>query len=98
MASFISGDLLNAKARTAALSQFVHRFTGTHKPQWAKTPRPDGTPYLPQFKDDNDWLAHSEFALNKDGSLSQMHKYCVSHPTWPFGQSATQPVCGQQSA
>lgn len=97
MTNFISGDLLTDKARCEALRRFVHRFTGDHTPSWARVPRADGTAYMVQFKNDLDWLSHSEFAVNKDGSLSANHKYCVSHPTWPFGQSATQPVCGDAS-
>ena len=65
------------------LRAYVHRFTGDHKPEWAGKEWKDGKPYPLQFRDDNDWLANTKFAVRLDGSLDGRVKYCESHPTWP---------------
>jgi hypothetical protein len=65
------------------LAAFVHRFTGQHKPAWARLLRPDGTAYPVQFKDDADWLAHTDFEVTARGKLDTRNAYCCSSPTWP---------------
>ena len=75
------------KLQRKALARFVHRYTGTHKPQWAYKPwknEQGKTVYYPvQFADDQDWLAHTYFEVTKQGELDNRIKYCESHPTWP---------------
>lgn len=36
-----------------------------------------------QFKDDADWLTHTEFAVTKAGNLHRRARFCHSTPTWP---------------
>ena len=79
----VPGHQLSESAKREALARFVHRFTGDHRPQWARNPRPDGSPYPLQFKDDADWLASTRFYVRKDGGLSERHRFCESSPTWP---------------
>lgn len=80
----ILGSQLSESAKREALSRFVHRFTGEHRPQWATKPRPDGSPYPVQFRDDADWLANTRFTIRKDGELARNVRCCYSTPTWPF--------------
>lgn len=66
---------------------FVHRFTIEHIPEWAnRSRRPDGTAYMPQFQDDKDWLANTQFAVNLAGDFWPRHPFCYSYPTWPLGK------------
>ncbi len=65
---------------------YVHRYTGDHKPAWARELRPNGEPYEVQFKDDADWLAHTEFPIA--GTCPALWRLttkgdCYSTPTWP---------------
>ena len=83
MTKFVNGNQLSPSVRLAAQRLFVHRITGDHKPHWATRPRPDGTAYPLQFKDDADWLANTRFGVKKDGTLSRRVHYCESNPTWP---------------
>lgn len=80
------GSELTAEDQKACLAKFVHRFTREHVPQWAKSPRPDGTPYKPHFASDRDWLENTYFRVTKSGRLDRRAKYCHSCPTWPDGQ------------
>lgn len=80
---YVAGTELSKEDRDRVLQRFVHRFTGDHKPNWANKPRPDGTAYPVQFKDDQDWLSNTEFAVNKNGRLNDRVSDCQSHPTWP---------------
>ena len=65
------------------LSAYVHRFTVKHVPEWATS---GNYKYYPQFEDDADWLANSEFYVKADGTLDMRHRGCLSHPTWPQGK------------
>ena len=65
------------------LNQFVHRFTGEHKPVWASEEWKEGKSYPLQFKDDSDWLSNTYFEVTKAGNLDKRTAYCESHPTWP---------------
>jgi len=85
----VSGAQLSPATQKRALNMYVHRFTGTHKPSWAREPMPGGGTYPVQFRDDQDWLRNTEFAVKKDGSLDMRARHSVSHPTWPFGKSTT---------
>lgn len=79
----VAGNDLTATEQRKALAQFVHRFTGDHKPQWTNREWKDGKPYPLQFASDSDWLANTRFWVRKDGQISKRHKYCESSPTWP---------------
>ena len=83
MNKLVNGNQLTPSVRLQAQRLFVYRFTGDHKPAWATLPRPDGTAYPLQFKDDADWLANTRFGVKKDGTLSKRVRYCESRPTWP---------------
>jgi hypothetical protein len=82
---YLNGNDLTPAQRRDALTSFVNRFTGNHKPHWARQPRPDGEPYPLQFSDDADWLAHTTFAVCENGKLAARHG-CHSNPTWPNGK------------
>lgn len=86
MANAVYGTELNANDQAYVLNAYIHRYTAEHKPDWANTLKPDGTPYKPQFASDADWLANTKFYVRKDDRLSNAFSYCESHPTWPFGQ------------
>ena len=92
MLTYIAGTQLNPAAKRHALARYVHRYTGTHKPAWARQPRPDGTAYPVQFTDDFDWLAHTRFAVTKAGNLDNRASYCESNPTWPANPELRQPA------
>lgn len=79
MPQLIRGAEMNLCLQQQAKAQFVHRYTGEHKPIWAREPN---TPV--QFKDDSDWLAHTWFWITKKGELARSHKHCESYPTWPY--------------
>lgn len=64
-----------------ALSRFVHRFTREHVPAW--TQRADCRSCPVQFASDADWLANTEFAIDRHGALKSDVPDCASRPTWP---------------
>jgi hypothetical protein len=65
-----------------ALACFVHRYTRSHKPQWASHPMPSGKAYPVQFASDADWLANTTFQVTLAGKLHR-NADCHSSPTWP---------------
>lgn len=77
------GTELHPEDRAYVLAAFVHRFTRDHRPRWAMEPMPNGRPYALQFDSDEDWLAHTRFAVRADGRLDRRARYCKSSPTWP---------------
>jgi len=79
----LKGSELSPAVQKDALARFIHRFTRDHIPAWSKQPRPDGSAYPVQFASDRDWLEHTLFSVNKDGSLDKRREYCFSMPTWP---------------
>lgn len=79
----LTGDKLSPAVQRDALAQFVHRYTGDHKPAWAREYRSDGTVYPLQFASDAEWLANTTFTVRDDGQLALNHRYCASRPTWP---------------
>jgi hypothetical protein len=87
------GSELPKLIQKQVLACFVHRFTKDHKPDWARRPRPDGTPYMVQFASDQDWLEHTEFYITNKGELSRRHKTCFSSPTWPDGKNYPMAKC-----
>lgn len=75
-----------------ACARFVHRFTMEHIPQWARTKRPDGTYYAPQFSSDREWYENTHFHGEPGFCGSSSDKYCyTANQTWPLGQSLDQP-------
>jgi hypothetical protein len=76
------GSALSTEDQMHVLASYVHRFTRDHKPAWASGIWRGG-PYPLQFDSDQDWLAHTYFAVRKDGRLNMRHHICFSHPTWP---------------
>lgn len=78
----VLGSALTPALKRAALACYANRFTGDHKPGWAQDPRPDGTAYPVQFKDDADWLANTWFSVTEAGVL-RAGAACYSTPTWP---------------
>ena len=82
----VKGSTLAPEVQRQCLARFVHRFTREHVPAWAREPRPDGQPYKVQFASDAEWLAHTSFAVTRDGSLDKRVASCMSAPTWPEGQ------------
>lgn len=82
----IQGSKLDYVDQQHVLAAYVHRFTGQHRPAWAKRPMPSGKRYKVQFKDDADWLANTKFAVRQDGRLDMRVHRCESTPTWPEGK------------
>lgn len=78
MQDWLRGDRLAPTEQLKALSRFVHRYTGTHKPAWARK----GNPPV-HFADDVDWLCNTYFMVTRDDRLDDRAEYCESHPTWP---------------
>jgi hypothetical protein len=84
--SYRTGTQLHPDDRKHVLASYVHRFTGTHRPDWTKRPSSAHCPV--QFADDNDWLANTQFRVRADGRLDRRANSCVSSPTWPSGKLA----------
>lgn len=70
------GSLLRPEVQREALARFVHRHTRNHRTHYVKD-------YPLQFDSDADWLAHTVFKTNRDGTLHATRRYCRSSPTWP---------------
>lgn len=81
--NYVKGSELNPDQQKEVKSKFVHRYTGNNKPEWAKQTWKDGKPYPLHFKDDNDWLENTKFAVTKKGKLHAGTKYVDSSPTYP---------------
>lgn len=82
MTEYKLGTELPLHVQEECKRRFVHRFTRTNVPAWARA-NPN---YKPQFADDADWLAHTRFAVRKNGELDGRVKHCESAPTWPDGK------------
>jgi hypothetical protein len=69
-----------------ACALFVHRFTMTHVPEWAKRPMPfSGKFYAPQYRDCREWYDLTVFP--GEGGISKGSQYCRSNgETWPLGK------------
>ncbi len=91
------GSALSYSQQREVLSAYVHRFTGNHKPDWARQPMPNGQEYPLQFKDDNDWLENTLFAVNKDGSLNKRMKHWQSTATWPNNPELRERFAGKSA-
>jgi hypothetical protein len=81
--AWILGSKLSAALKRQALSLYVHRFTGNHRPAWSNGIWKDGLTYPLQFKDDEDWLANTSFPISEKGTFDKRAQYCSSNPTWP---------------
>lgn len=86
------GTELSADDQRYALAGWINRFTGEHKPKWARKPMPNGKHYKVQFKDDADWLANTLFFVTKAGRLHGNVTHCVSSPTWPLNPELRKPI------
>lgn len=73
------GSLLQREEQEQAKRWYVGRCTGDNKPAWTRKEWKDGKPYPLQFKDDADWLSHTIFRTNRDGSL-HARADCKSSP------------------
>ncbi len=80
---WIPGSRLSSNVQREALSIFVHRFTGDHRPEWASEEWKEGKSYPLQFKDDRDWLKNTLFAVTERDNLDKRVDHCYSSPTWP---------------
>lgn len=78
----LRGDQLVCEDRRYVLRAYVHRYTGEHKPDWANKLL-NGKPYPLQFRNDQEWLANTEFAVTTAGRLDHRAHACRSNPTWP---------------
>lgn len=73
----------NRPTLARAQSQYPHRYTCEHVPQWAREQRADGTYYAPQYKTDQEWYDNTIFP-GEDGCTAL--KFCESsNPSWPLG-------------
>jgi hypothetical protein len=71
-----------------AKSQYLHRFTMEHIPNWALKPNGDKY-YAPQYSSDREWYNATTFP--GENGLHGNSKHCESGaPTWPLGQSLTE--------
>lgn len=84
---YVTGDKLRDVDQLYVRAVYVHRYTGDHIPKWVYG-KGRGAAVTLQFANDADWLAHTEFAVRKDGHLDGRVHHCESHPTWPNGQGA----------
>lgn len=79
----VLGSELRPEVQQHALRRFLYRYTREHIPQWAKKEWKDGKPYPLEFDSDADWLAHTRFAVCRNGQLDERTAHCESNPTWP---------------
>jgi len=79
------GTALHEDDKRHVLAAFVHRFTMERRPQWAR-----GTLYMPQFRDDADWLANTLFHVRRNGRLDHRFRGCQSTPSWPLGKGCAE--------
>lgn len=74
------GSDLPKEDQEYAKSAFVHRYTKDHVPEWA---RHEGSNHSVQFASDDEWLANTQFVVNKSGRLNRNARFCYAKPTWP---------------
>ncbi len=77
----VRGSTLSPACQKAALAAFQNRYTRTHHPAWTRSI--PGYVYPLQFDSDEDWLAHTDFAVTASGKLDRRVRYCTSSPSWP---------------
>lgn len=73
-----------------ACAMYPHRFTADHMPAWARD-KPAGAAwyYAPQFSSDSEWYAYTTFP--GEAGHKGDKDYCMSKPTWPWGQKLCKP-------
>lgn len=86
-ASWQKASTLPTEIQKRLLQQYINRYTGEHKPAWVRSAESQGVIYPLQFKDDRDWLEHTEVAITSKGQLDARHRACRSTPTWPRGDT-----------
>lgn len=59
------------------------RYTLTKIPAWAQAGIDRGYDYPPQFRDDLEWLEHTQFVVTMNGRLDKRSRDCKEEPTWP---------------
>lgn len=79
----VSGDELTPEDRARAMSECVHRHTGTHKPFWAQKPMPNGKPFPVAFVDCQQWLENTVFRVSLSGKLPAGPIDARSRGVWP---------------
>ena len=79
----VKGSDLSQKDQTHVLNAYVHRFTKSHVPDWARKPMPNGEACPVQFDSDLSWLENTLFNVTKSGKLDNRFRYCQSSPVWP---------------
>lgn len=89
------GTELHPDDRKHVLAAYVHRFTAQHKPRWAHSEWKNGESYPVQFASDADWLAHTRFAVNRNGRLDRHVHSCFSSPTWPDNPELRKPALAE---
>lgn len=67
-----------------ACSQFIHRYTMEHIPEWAKHPADNGKFYAPQFNSDIEWYENTKF-YGEDPICGRNECYSTNQ-TWPLGK------------
>lgn len=73
--NWTQGSKLKPHVQQKCLNQFVHRFTGEHRPNWVnKYPN-----LKPLYVSDHEWLEHTFFYVRQDGELDARFKYCMSY-------------------
>ena len=73
------GSQLSDNAKEHVLLAYIYRSTGDHRPPG--DPEPPKNSVKIQFKDDQDWLANTRFAVTKAGHLDLRIQHCESTPT-----------------
>ena len=84
-AKWVLASTLSPTLQQGLLRRFLYRYTGDNKPNWVRDAESKGQRYPLHFKDDKDWLAHTEVAINSKGELDKRNTSCRSSPTWPNG-------------
>lgn len=77
-------QLVSRPTISQAKSEYVHRYTMEHMPNWARKPANNGKYYGPQFSSDVEWYANTKFP--GEPGLHGNNKHCeTSGQTWPIG-------------
>lgn len=71
----VLGTKLSPQARKDALSRFIYRSTIENFEAHPEAVKQAGCTYL---MSDETWLGCTRFYVNKDGSLSNKRKYCMT--------------------
>lgn len=92
------GSDLPPELQREALRIYRDRYTGDHRPAWLSSPnvgseRSNGPP---DFEDDNQWLANTEFPIAGNGRTLRLSRnpsaprvHYVNTPVWAHGQVLT---------